>query len=232
LLRVKHGKTETIYDKGGEAMQNVNKITFIVMILMIILSFSNLFGVKIAGASVIIGVVFFFINKAKEKQPLPNSGLDMNAIGANFKDRSIWFWILLPLIMDAISITISKLFLPEYIAHVLARTEIFVSFDKVIIMIFQLAILALGEEIAWRAFFQRQLNKVFPILPTLLISSVLFAFGHISEGNGFIVAFDTFFVFINSFIYGIIFYKTNNAWVSAISHFIANLFSVIFLVFL
>lgn len=47
-----------------------------------------------------------------------------------------------------------------------------------------------------------------------------------------IVAYDISFVFINSILYGIIFYKTNNAWISAISHFIANLFSVIVLVFL
>lgn len=205
-------------------------IPLIAMIIMGILSFSNLLGLKIAGISVIIGVISFFINKNKEKQSYKDAGLDMNSIKSNFKDRSIWFWVALPLIMDAVSITISKLFLPEYIEHVLARTEIFVSFDKVVIMVLQLAFLALGEEIAWRAFFQKQLNKVFPIMHTLLISSTLFAIGHISNGNTIIVIYDVFFVFINSILYGIIFYKSNNAWVSAISHFIANLFSIIILV--
>ena len=116
--------------------------------------------------------------------------------------------------------------------NVLARTEVFVSFDKVVIMIFQLALLALGEEIAWRAFFQKQLSKALPIIPTLLISSVLFAIGHFNQGNAVIVLYDVFFVFINSVLYGIIFRKTNNAWISAISHFVANLFSIIVLVFL
>ena len=41
-----------------------------------------------------------------------------------------------------------------------------------------------------------------------------------------------FFVFINSVLYGIIFHKAKNAWVSAIAHFGANLFSIIVLVFL
>lgn len=40
------------------------------------------------------------------------------------------------------------------------------------------------------------------------------------------------FVFVNSILYGIIFYKSNNAWVCAISHFIANLFSIIVLLFI
>lgn len=156
----------------------------------------------------------------------------MKAIVTNFKDRGIWFWVVLPLIMDAVSITIAKLFLPEYIKHVLARTEIFISFDKVILILFQLAVLALGEEIAWRAFFQKQLNKAFSIIPVLFISSVLFALGHLTQGNVIIVIYDIFFVFINSILYGTIFYKSKNAWVSAISHFIANLFSIIVLVFL
>ncbi|HBC29880.1 MAG TPA: CPBP family intramembrane metalloprotease, partial [Clostridiales bacterium] len=47
-----------------------------------------------------------------------------------------------------------------------------------------------------------------------------------------IVTYDIFFVFINSILYGIIFYKSKNAWISAISHFAANLFSVIVLVFI
>lgn len=216
----------------GQVMKSIKRMPFSAMIIMAVISFSNIFGYKIAGASVIIGVAFFFINKAYEKQQFADSGLDMKAIGNNFKDRGIWLWVVLPLIMDAVSITIAKLFLPEYIDHVLGRTEIFVSFDKVILMIFQLAVLALGEEIAWRAFFQKQLNKAFSIIPVLLISSVLFAIGHLAQGNVIIVIYDIFFVFINSILYGIIFYKSKNAWISTISHFIANLFSIIILVFL
>ena len=213
-------------------MQNINRKPLIAMTLMTMVSFSNFFGVNIAGLSVSIGAVFFFINNAFEKQPSKDSGLDIKSIGSNLKDKKIWIWIVLPLIMDAVCITISKLFLPEYIEHVLARTEIFVSFDKIILVVFQLAILALGEEIAWRAFFQNQLSKALPIIPALLITSVLFAFGHFAEGNNIIVIYDIFFVFINSILYGIIFHKSKNAWISAISHFIANLFSVIILVFL
>ena len=216
-------------------MQNIKKISLIAIILIIlmtIVSFSNILGLKIAGLAVVVGVVFFFIHKSSEKQPFEGCGLDIGAIRKNFKDKSIWFWMALPIIMDAVAIGISKLLLPEYIDHVLARTEAFVSFDKVLILIIQLAFLALGEEIAWRAFFQKQLNKALPIIPTLLISSSLFAIGHFSQGNAVIVLYDVLFVFINSVLYGIIFHKTNNAWMSAISHFAANLFSIIVLVFL
>src|SRR5690554_6890410 len=195
-------------------MQNIRKVSLIAIILMASLSFSNLLGLKIAGLAVVVGVVFFFVDKVSEKQPFEGGGLDIGAIQKNFKDKSIWFWMALPIIMDAVAIGISKLLLPEYIEHVIERTEAFVSFDRVLILIIQLAFLALGEEIAWRAFFQKQLNKALPIIPTLLISSLLFAIGHFHQEDAVIVLYDVFFVFINSVLYGIIFHKTNNAWMS------------------
>jgi len=138
----------------------------------------------------------------------------------------------MPLVMDALSITVGKLFLPGYIDHVISRVEPFISIDKVVLIFVELAVLALGEEIAWRAFFQKQLQKALPIVPVLFISSMLFSIGHITSGSFIIVAYDVFFVFVNSILYGIIFHKTNNAWISTISHFTANLFSIIILVFL
>jgi membrane protease YdiL (CAAX protease family) len=211
-------------------MKNIKTISLVAMGIMTILSFSNLLGESIAGASIFVGIAFFFINKYLEKQPMRDSGLDIKAIGANFKDRRIWFWMAMPLIMDIVSITISKLFLPEYIDHVVARAGNIVSFDNLLLLAIQLPVFALGEEIAWRAFFQKQLNKKLHILPALLISSVLFALGHLAEGSTIVVIYDIFFVFINSILYGVVFYKTNNAWASGISHFFANLLSTIVLV--
>ena len=213
-------------------MGSIKKVPKIAMIAMAVISFVNLFGVSAAGISVLLGVVFFFINKGIEKQPYAGSGLDIKAIGANLKKVSIWFWIAMPVIMDAFSILLSKLIVPEYIDHVIGRAEPFLSMNNVFLLLMQLLVLALGEEIAWRAFFQKQLQKVLPISQVLIISSFLFAIGHIASGKFAIVAYDIFFVFVNSILYGIVFHKTNNAWVSTISHFIANLFSIIVLVFL
>jgi len=213
-------------------MNNIKGMTLFALVLMALVSFSNLVGLRIAGISVVIGVIFFFVTRSRDRQLLTEAGLDLKALKKNFRDKSLWFWIALPLIMDAISIAISKLFFPEFIEHLLARTEILVSFDILAVMVVQLAILALAEEIAWRAFFQNQVNKGFSVIPAILLTSVIFAFGHLAQGNIAVVMYDLFFVFINSAIYGIIFAKTNNAWASALAHFMANLASIIFLVFL
>ena len=100
------------------------------------------------------------------------------------------------------------------------------------VLIIQLLVFAVSEEIAWRAFFQKQLKTFLPVVPTILITSALFSLGHLTSGSLIIVSYDLLFVFVNSLFYGIIFRKTNNVWVSAASHFTANLFAVIILFFL
>jgi membrane protease YdiL (CAAX protease family) len=211
-------------------MKTIKKMPLIVMIIMVLLSFTNLFGLNIAGGAIFLGILFFFINKAFEKESARDSGLDIKAIGTNLKDRKTWFWIALPLIMDAVCIVISILFLPEYIEYETARAGSFVAIELSISSVLQFLVFAIGEEIAWRAFFQKQLSKVLPIIPVLLFSSLLFTLGHFKVGNATVVAYGLFFTFINSCLYGVVFHKTKNAWVSTISHFISNIFSVIIFV--
>ena len=208
-------------------MESIKKIPLIAMIIMGVLSFANLLTLNISGVAIFIGVAFFFINKALEKQPMTGSGLDIKSIGTNLRDKKIWIWIALPLVMDIVCIAISKLFLPQYIEYETLRAGSIVPIELSISSVLLFFVFALGEEIAWRAFFQNQLSKVFPIIPVLLFSSLLFSLGHFKEGDPIVVAYGLFFIFINSFLYGVVFHKTKNAWVSTISHFTANIFSVI-----
>lgn len=216
-------------------MENTKKlsiIAIIVMVIMAIVSFTNLFGLSLSSAAIIIGVVFFFIDKMIEKQPMRGSGLDFKAIGENLKDKKIWIWLVLPIIMDAVCVALSLLFLPEYIEYETARAGSLVPIEISISSILLFFVFALGEEIAWRAFFQNKFSKTLPVMPVLLMTSLLFTLGHYKQGNTTIVLFGLIFTFINSVLYGVIFHKTKNAWVSALSHFTANIFEVILFVLL
>jgi membrane protease YdiL (CAAX protease family) len=208
-------------------MKNIKVMPLTGLIVMTVLSFTNLFGLNISGASIFIGVAFFFINKMVEKQPMKDSGLDFKSIETNLKDRKLLIWLVLPIIMDAVCIIISKTFLPEYIEFETARAGQFVAIELSIASVLQFFVFALGEEIAWRAFFQKQLNKALSIIPVLISSSLLFSLGHFKQGNLIVVAYGLLFTFINSIFYGVIFHKTKNAWVSAIAHFTANMFEVL-----
>lgn len=214
-------------------MKKINNLSIIAIIAMIVLSVTNLFGFNGASISVILGVIFFFVNKIITKQPFEGSGLDIKKVKADLKDKSIWVWLLLPLVLNLIQIVIAKLFLPEYITYELNRIEDYISKDKYLILVIQFFVLALGEEIAWRAFFQQQTSKVVPMLPVIVFSSLLFALGHYTDGDMLIVGYNILFIFVVSMVFGIIYKKTNNAWVSGIAHFIGNIitFFVIVLFF-
>lgn len=207
-------------------LKNKN-ISFVVMIVMGIVSVSTFWGFSFAGVAVIIGIVFFFINTTRE-----DDSLRFKSIGTHLRDKSLWFWIALPVIVNVVCNVLAIFFLPDFFEHIKSRTDFIFSVSQLLFVVLQFAFFALGEEIAWRGFFQKQLNKQLPIIPTLIVTSILFSLCHFQTGDVAVVSYDLFFIFINSIIYGIIFYKTNNAWISAISHFIANLSAFIMMSFL
>lgn len=212
-------------------MKKGNKLVIVLMIIMTILSFTNLLNIKIdgellklAGISVILGIVAYFVTRNTNESK--NEGLDIKStIKCLLKDKKVIILIIMPMIMNIICITLAKFCLPEYITHLGSRTD-FLNLSELPKLILELAILALGEEIAWRAFFQKQAAKIMPFVPALIISSFLFAIGHFTSGSIAIVLYDLLFVFINSIFYGLVFKKTDNAWCSFIAHFLANLLGI------
>lgn len=207
------------------------------LVVMSLLSITALFGMQVgntslAGISVFFGVVYFFIHKRRHNIPREASGLDFRSFCRTLRNKSIWLWILLPIGFDIIAIGMSKLIVPEYLSHIISRVDGVLSFDKLAILIPQLLIFALGEEIAWRALFQKLSAKYMPFTPALLLTSLLFAIGHAAEGSTTVVLYDLLFVFLNSAVYGLVFRKTDNAYVSTISHFLSNLFCSVIVIML
>ena len=138
--------------------------------------------------------------------------------------RSIIFAIL-PFVTCVLSTVIASKFLPEANEHVNERIS-FLDTSKMIQTILILAVSTLGEEIAWRAFFQNKATKYIKFIPALIISSILFAFGHYSAGSTIVVVYDLLFVFIDSSLFGLVFKETDNAWCSWIPHFLADVLAL------
>jgi len=213
-------------------MSKMKTTTNIVLIIMILLSITPFFGLNIAGISVALGVIYFILEKRISKRSAKDSGFDIRAVIHNLKGIKIWLLILLPILFDIFAVVLSKAILPDYVPHVISRSGNYLSFDKVISLAIQLVIFAVGEEIAWRAFFQHRAERIMPVIPAIAITSVLFSFGHLASGDITIVIYDILFVFLNSVVYGVVYHKTQNAWISAISHLLSNIFSLGIIFFL
>ena len=216
-------------------MKKNNKTVIIFLIVMILLSFTNLLNIKIdgevlklSGISVIVGIIAYFVTRKTNKNK--DEGLNIKTIFNDFKDHpKAIIYSILPFVTCILSTVIANKFLPEFNEHLNNRASFAISNDfiKTILM---MAVLTLGEEIAWRGFFQKQTTKIIKFVPSLVLTSLLFALGHYSAGSFAVVAYDLLFVFIDSSIFGLIFKETDNAWCSWIPHFLADILGVLLII--
>ena len=212
-------------------MKKISKSILIFLIVMILLSFTNLLNIKIdgevlklSGISVIVGIIAYFVTRKTNNNK--NEGLNIKTIFKDFKNHpKAIIYSILPFVTCILSTVIANKFLPEFNEHLNNRASFAIS-DDLIKTILMMAVLTLGEEIAWRGFFQKQTTKIIKFVPSLVLTSLLFALGHYSAGSFAVVAYDLLFVFIDSSIFGLLFKETDNAWCSWISHFLADVLAL------
>lgn len=198
--------------------------TVIGLITMILLSLTKIVpSSQIAGFGVFVGIAFFFIVEALTKTRDADSGLRFKTIAADIRKPGVLLWTLLPVVsVIATHIVGNLIFSGEFIAHVIGRTDLILSFNMIPLLAVQVIIAALGEEIAFRGFFVGKAMKLFPFWPCAVVSSIVFAAGHIAPGNTGLVVYDVVTIFIDSIIYTIVYRKSGNCLISTISHILSN----------
>lgn len=206
---------------------NNKKVTILTLIgitIMILLTVTKVApSSKIAGYSVFVGIAFFFITEAAAKTRDSQSGLRFNTIVADLKKPGVIIWLLQPGVSGIVTLVAGNLiFSGAFVNHVMGRTASVLSFDKAALLTVQVIIAAFGEEIAYRGFLLGKGMKLFPFWLCALVSSVVFAAGHIAEGNIGLVAYDVTTIFIDSLIFSVIYHKSGNCVISTFSHILGN----------
>ncbi len=223
--------------KEGGSMEKekskISKLVVIFLIVMTVLSFSNCIKIemdgellKLAGLTVLVGIAAYFTTRNTNEHK--NAGLNIIALPGQLKDVKVITLILIPTVMNIIVTFIEKSLIPDYFEFL--KNRIFIDSSDTPKMLIELIVLALGEEIALRAFYQKQTTKIIGFIPALIITSIAFTFGHFSYGETVYMIWDLSGIFINSIFYGLVFKKTDNAWCSWISHFLANLVAMLLLI--
>ena len=218
--------------KDRQAMENNKKsvaLTLIGAAVMIALTVTKVVpSANIAGYSVFVGIAFFFIVEAVSKTPRAGSGLRFHTIAEDLKKPGVIPWALLPGVSGIVTLVVGNLiFSGEFVAHEMGRTGAILSFDKTALLIGQVIIAAFGEEIAYRGFFLGKGAKIFPFWLCAVVSSAVFAAGHIAPGNIGLVAYDVAGVFIDSLIFSVIYHKSGNCVISTFSHILGNAVSLV-----
>lgn len=178
---------------------------------------------RIAGYSVFVGIGFFILVEVVEKTPNAESGLRFRSVVEDLKKTGVLFWALLPVVSAIATLLVGNLiFGRAFVDHVLGRTSAILSFDQIPLLVGQVILAAFGEEIAFRGFFVGKAMKVYPFWLCAVVSSVVFAAGHIAVGAVWLVIFDIATIFIDSILYAIIYRRSENCLISTFSHILCN----------
>lgn len=205
--------------------------TIIGLFLMAVLSLTKIIPeLSLSGLTVLIGILFFFVLEYLEKKSHIESSLRFKSFFDDLKKQGVILLVLLPVGSATATLLIGNmLFKGAFTSHVLGRTNGMLSFDKIPLLMVQIAIAALGEEIAWRGFFLGKSMRILPFWFCAILSSLLFAIAHISSGSIGLVSYDIFMIFVDSIIYAMIYKKSGNCLISAPSHILGNATGILLL---
>lgn len=191
------------------------------------------------GAGFLFGIVYFFLYKAVTGKSFEEMHFSVRSLGNWLKRPGIWGWVFLPaavnLLQTAAARLISPSFYGETVRDELTRISVLVPTGATAnfpVLIPYLLILAMGEEICFRAFFQDRLSQYIPVGLSILVSSAVFTAGHVSSEPLGVAVFWVLNTFVLSVLFGIIQKKTGNAYVPTISHFVSNYLAFVLIYFL
>lgn len=205
--------------------------TIIGLFLMAVLSLTKIIPeLSLSGLTVLIGILFFFVLEHFDKKSHIESGLRFKSFFDDLKKQGVILLVLLPVGSAVATLLIGDMvFKGAFTSHVLGRTNGMLSFDKIPLLMIQIIIAALGEEIAWGGFFLGKSMRILPFWLCAILSSLLFAIAHISSGSVELVSYDIFMIFVDSIIYAMIYKKSGNCLISALSHIIGNATGILLL---
>lgn len=169
-------------------------------------------------------VLYLIVERRLRHRSSYDLGFHVKDILKDLKQTMAW---ILSVVVGApiLTVVIAHFFFPDFMEHVISRAPMDINVLPTAILFILVG--TLMEEIIFRGFIQERLGWSLGKVPAILIASLLFAGVHFSSGAISIVVYDLLWVFIDSFIYGIIYMKTKNLFASWIAHCLSDLVALI-----
>ncbi|GFN31381.1 CPBP family intramembrane glutamic endopeptidase [Paenibacillus xylaniclasticus] len=204
---------------------NRSKRSFIeVLIIFVIMIVLMAIDKNLSVVAGIIPIVYFFVDIRLRNRKAAGPEALLSGI------KKSWYWIVIVVFgLQTFDYVIFDNFFPEMMEHLKARAPMLEQgFDISLLLTFLIA--AFGEEVAFRGLLQERLSWYAKPYIAIPLTSVIFALMHLSHGSVQIVSLDLASVFVDSLVFGVIYYKTRNIWVSWLAHFAANLVAYFYIV--
>lgn len=194
------------------------------LVIVALLLFSALVIPQLKGILSLLAVLYIVFEVSFRKETKKEEITSLKRLGGDLKKS--WFLILLvSVVLQLVYFFIYKNVFPEVLVHVQDRVEILKEFNFQLVL--TLLILALGEELVFRGLIQERFQWYINPIVAILITSFIFALLHVSQGSPLIVAIDLTTVFIDSILFGFIYYKTRNVYASWVAHALGNIIAAV-----
>jgi membrane protease YdiL (CAAX protease family) len=196
----------------------IETVTVLLVTILLFILFEKYRSVLTA-----LPVLYLVIERRFRDRTWSSLGFKFKNIGEDIK--SVWIWLLIVIFISPImTLLIANRFLPEFIVHVKDRLPMDINS-----LIPTLVVITIGtflEEIIFRGFVQERLSWFTGSAISIIVASILFALMHYASGDTKIVTYDMVTILIDSIIYGIIFLKTKNLFVSWIGHYLCDIVAI------
>ena len=196
----------------------------IIVVMLSSLTISLLFpSLEIVG--LLIPLAYLIIEHHLRHRTWLESGFRLKTFPQDLLHNLGWV-LLVGVAFQALAVFGTYFFLPEFSAHIIARLPFEAQTININLLI-ALLVATLMEEIIYRALYQNRLSDFLPVPAAILLSSLVFALMHYAPGPILIVFIDLALILLDSVIYGIIFARSHNVFVSWMAHFLADVVGMI-----
>jgi uncharacterized protein len=199
----------------------------ILLVIAVSLGISLLVPSMKTLGTLLLPVAYLLVEHYLRKRNWTEGGFNFRSIPRELL-RNLGWVLLVGIGTQAVASFGSYFFLPEYLAHVIARLPVDVTSITVPLLI-ALLLGTFAEEVIFRGLFQKRLSAFLPVWAAIGLSSLVFAALHFSPGPALVVFIDLAMVLVDSLIYGVIFARSNNIFVSWAAHFLADIAGVVFM---
>ncbi|NYF24806.1 CPBP family intramembrane glutamic endopeptidase [Sporosarcina sp. JAI121] len=199
-------------------------------VLSLLIIFAILALSPFSGLAIIFSIAYILYEKKKFQNKFSVFTFQWGKTKEDI--HKYWWLIILPFLAVIGQIVLAHYVVPAFNEHVMERVEPMLHISSIVVLFPQLLLLAFGEELAFRGFAQEKLSELVDSKIAIIAISILFAFAHLSAGSMSVVMYDIGFILIDSILYGILFLKTKNVYLTTIAHFLANIAGIYILTFL
>jgi membrane protease YdiL (CAAX protease family) len=212
-------------DRTASKSRYVLVETLIVLALTVI---PSLLWPEFKIVSVLLPIAYLLIERRLRDRPWAELGFDRPGIRSSLAAN--WFLILLVvLVIQAAVVLLAKAFWPAFLAHVESRIPLFDTTQPVLLL-GMLLFTTLGEEMTFRSLFQERLGWSIKTPLAIVVVSLIFGLMHWSQGDPAMAVVDVALVTLDSIIFGLIFSRGKNLYVTWLAHLLVDVVGVALLI--